>query len=222
MKGLLLQDFYIMKKNLILTAGVCLYFFAVLLVGSTSSSTSGIDMVMYGLCGIIPCFLTSCACLTIQPGRTSKNALYIHSCPISSTVITFEKYILTYALFLCSYVIIALFVLMNHLICDYIPGKNMLFICFIIFSAILLFTNMELPITMRFGQVVASAILIVFICLTIVIGLAVFIKANTSPDLTKGLNLLFRKKLWISVLLLFMDILSTVLSFQTARRINHM
>lgn len=222
MKGLLLQDFYIMKKNLILTAGVCLYFFAVLLVGSTSSSTSGIDMVMYGLCGIIPCFLTSCACFTIQPGRTSKNALYIHSCPISSTVITLEKYVLTYALFLCSYVIIAFFALMNHLISDYIPGKNMLFICFIIFSAILLFTNMELPITMRFGQAVASAVLIVFICLIIVIGLAVFIKVNTSPDLSKGLNLLLRKKLLISVLLLFMDILSTVLSYRTARRMNHM
>lgn len=222
MKGLLLQDFYIMKKNLILTAGVCLYFFAVLLIGSTSSSSSGMDMVMYGLCGIIPCFLTSCACFTIQPGKTSKNALYIHSCPISSTVITFEKYALTYALFLCSYVIIALFALMDHLICDYIPGKNMLFICFVIFSAILLFTNIELPITMRFGQTVASAVLIAFICIIIVIGLAMFIKINTSSDLSKELNQLLRKKIFISVLLLFIDILSSALSYQTAKRINHM
>lgn len=221
MKGLLLQDIYIMKKNLIITAGVCLYFLAILLVGSTDSSSSWIDMVMYGLCGIIPCFLTSCACFTISPGRSSKNALFIHSCPISSSVITIEKYALTYALLLCSYVVIALFTLLNRLICDYNPGKNMLFVCFLIFSVILIFTNIELPITMRFGQAVASAILVAFICLIIVIGLALIIKAEMSPDLNKGLTQFVKLKTWIAIILLLIDILSGVLSYRIARRINH-
>ena len=222
MKGLLLQDLYIMKKNLILCAGLCLYFLVILLIGSnTSDSSLEIDMVMYTFCGLIPCFFTSCAYFTIQPGKTSKTALFIHSCPLSSTSITMEKYVLIYALFLCSYIVIFSFALINHLICGYVLKKNTVFLCFIIASVILFFINLELPISMRFGQAAAAAFLILFICLIIIGGLTIIVKATISPDLYKIFSAMSKRRVWLLIILLVTDTLSAILSFQTAKRINH-
>ena len=220
MKGLFLQDYYIMKKNLLITLGVCLYFLAILLVGAPTSKTSDIDMVMYGMCAIIPCFLTSCACFTINFNKTLKSTLYTCCYPISMSKIIAQKYALTYILFGISYVIVSIFALISHITSGYVPGKNFFFICFIVASFILLFINFQLPITMRFGQTVASILLIVFILGIIIAGLALLVKTNTSPDLPKLITKLNTHKAIITVSLFIIDALSIALSYVVAKQIN--
>lgn len=221
MKGLLLQDFYIIKKNLILCMGICAYFFVVLIIGSMDSeSSSQIDIVMYALCGIIPCFMTSCSCFTIKPERTSKTSLFLHTLPLHNNTITKEKYLITYTLFFSSYIVISLFACINHLLCDYVPGKNMVFICFVIFSVILIFTNIELPITMRFGQAVAAAMIIAAFFLIIIIGLTVIVKTNTSPDLNNKISYMLKHKTELSLCTLIIDLISCCLSYNCAKHIS--
>ena len=50
MKGLLIKDYYVIKKNLYISFGVCVYFFIMVLVGSKDSTSSDIDFIMYFLC----------------------------------------------------------------------------------------------------------------------------------------------------------------------------
>ena len=220
MKGLFLQDYYIMKKNLIISFGACVYFLAILLVGSPTSKNSAIDMVIYGMCGLIPCFLTSCACFTINFDKASKSTLYTYCYPISTPKIIAEKYALTYILYVLSYIIISIFTLINHLISGYVPGKNFLFISFIIASFILLFINFQIPITMRFGQTVASVLLIVLIIGIIIAGLAILVRINNLPDLPKLLKNINNHKIIISITILAIDLLSVILSYITATKIN--
>ena len=220
MKGLFLQDYYIMKKNLIICFGACIYFLAILLVGSHTANNSTIDMVMYCMCGIIPCFLTSCACFTINFDKASKSTLYTCCYPISLSKIIAEKYALTYILYILSYLIVSLFALINHFIWGYIPGKNYLFVCFIIASFILLFINFQIPITMRFGQTVASVLLIVLIIGIIIAGLAILVRSKNLPDLPKLLNQIKNNKAIIAIILLIIDSSSIALSYMIAKGIN--
>lgn len=220
MKGLFLQDYYIMKKNIFITFGICMYFLAILLIGSPCSKNSDIDFVMYGMYGIISCLLTSCACFTINFDKSLKSTLYTYCYPIKVSKIIAEKYAITYILFIISYVIITLFGLINSVTANYTPGKNFLFICFLVSSLILLFINFQLPITIRFGQTVASILLIVFIMSIIIAGLALIVKINTSPDLPKLLNQINSHKAIISILILIIDSLSITLSYMIAKRIN--
>ena len=219
MKGLLLQDYYVMKKNLLISLFICFYFFIVMMIGSSDSKSSEINMVIYLLFALIPCFFTTCACFTIQ-NKSTKSALFARTYPIPSHVVTLEKYILTYALLLGSCVVLLLFIGINSLVNDYTPTKTVAYTCFLILSVIFLFINLELPITMRFGQAVASAILIAFIFLMVIIGVSVVVKVNLSPDLSESLHSLLRKKWVILLVVSILDILSMFASYFLARRLN--
>ena len=221
MKGLILQDYYLMKKNLLISSLVCMYFFIVLIIGSSGSKNSEIDIVMYILCGLIPCFMTSCSCFIINNDRTSKVSFFLHTLPLDSTTLVKEKYIITYALLFLSYIVIAFFGSIIHFIYNYHPGKNMFFICFIVFSIILLFTNLELPITMRFGQAVAAAMIIGAFFLIIIIGLSVLVKTNTSPDLNNKISYIFKHKTEATLFLIVADSLLSFISFNIAKCINN-
>lgn len=220
MKGLILQDYYLMKKNLIISAFVCMYFFIVLILGSTDSKYSEIDMVMYVLCGLIPCFMTFCSCFTINSDRNSKASFFLKTLPINTNVIVKEKYIITYALLSLSYIVIALFGVINHFMCGYKPEKNTLFICFIVFSLILLFTNLELPLTMRFGQTVAAVMIIGALFITIIIGIALLVKTKTSPDLVGKISYILKHKTEITCILLAINLSHSFVSYAVARFIN--
>lgn len=220
MKGLLLQDIYLMKKNLILAGFICIYFLIILLLGSEGSASSQIDLFTYGLCGIFPCFLTSCACFTINTGKNSKSTMFIRTCPLDIITITLEKYILTYALLICSYVIISIFVFLNQIWNAYTPNKNMFYICFLIFSVIFLFLNIQLPIILRFGQAVASGVLVAVLCFSIIIGLVAVIKIAAAPDLYKEISSFFSRKSYIGILVILIDILSMTGSFSLAKSLN--
>ena len=220
MKGLFIQDYYIMRKNLIISLVACTYFLAILLIGSTATKNSAIDIVMYGMCGLIPCFLTSCACFTINFDKASKSTLYTYCHPISLSKIIAEKYALTYTLYILSYIIISIFALINHMISGYLPGKNFLFVCFIIASFILIFINFQIPITMRFGQTVASVLLILVFIGIIIAGLAIIVRYNNLPDLPKLLIDINNHKTIISIAILFIDLLSVIISYVTATKVN--
>lgn len=220
MKGLIIQDYYLMKKNLIISSFVCIYFFVILLLGSTNSKNSEIDIVIYVLCGLIPCFMTSCSCFTINSDRNSKTSFFTKTLPINTNVIVKEKYIITYALLLLSYFVIAFFGVINHFICNYKPGKNVVFICFIVFSLILLFTNLELPLTMRFGQTVAAVMIIVLFFITIIVSLALLVKTQTSPDLVGKISYVFKHKTKVTFILLGINIVQSFVSYTIARYIN--
>lgn len=220
MKGLIIQDYYLMKKNLIISSFVCIYFFIILISGSLDSTNSEIDVVMYIMCGLIPCFMTSCSCFTINSDRNSKTSFFTKTFPINTNVIIKEKYIITYALLLLSYFVIALFGVINHFICGYKLGKNTLFICFIVFSLILLFTNLELPLTMRFGETIAAVMIIGLLFITIIISLALLVKAETSPDLIGKINYLFKHKTEVTCILVSINIIHSFVSYTIARYIN--
>ena len=220
MKGLILQDYYLMKKNLIISSFACMYFFIILILGSTESTNSEIDIVMYVMCGLIPCFMTSCSCFIINSDRNSKTSFFSKTLPINTNVLVKEKYIITYTLLLLSYFVIALFGVINHFISNYKPGKNAVFICFIVFSLILLFTNLELPLTMRFGQTVAAVMIIGLFFITIIVALALLVKTKTSPDLVGKIYYLFKHKTEVTCILILTDIVHSFVSYTVARYIN--
>lgn len=217
MKGLLLQDYYLMKKNLMITGFMCMYFFIILLLGSGSANShTEIDAELYATFGIITCFLTSCSYLTINHNTASKTFLFTHSYPIGHSFITLEKYLITYLLIAIGIITVSAFTLINHFVNNYIPGKRYYFIMFVILSAILIITHIELPVTIRLGQTIASGILIAVICLSIVSGLMLFIRIQLSPQLTDSFKRLENHQTLIVTGLLCIDTVTGILSFFVA------
>lgn len=222
MKGLLLQDFYLMKKNLTITGFVCAYFLLILLIGSNNSTSSDINFFIYGLCGIIPCFLTSCACFTMNSNKSAKSQIFIYTYPVSNTTITLEKYIMTYILLISGYVIISIFVLLNHFLNSYNPDRNTFYICFLIFSILFLFLNLQLPIILRFGQAVASGVLVAVLCFGIIFALTAFVKIAMTPDLYEKITLFLHKKFYIGILVILIDLLSMIGSFSVSKKLRQL
>ncbi|MBQ3664832.1 MAG: ABC-2 transporter permease [Lachnospiraceae bacterium] len=219
MKGLLLKDYYVMKRNLIITCLACAYYLLILLIGSKHASTNEINIVFYVAFSVISCFLTSCAYLAIDHDKNSKTSLFIHSCPLTKGEIVFSKYLMTYLLLLSCMITFSLFAGLNHLMNGYTPDKNFYLVIFIILSVILIFTHIELPVAMRFGHEIAFGILIACICLLIIFGLMSIIKICLTDDFTNVLLKLSDKKTELLLLLTGLDFTSGIISFKVSKRI---
>lgn len=212
MIGLLLQDLYLMKKNLIITSFICIYYLLILLCSGNLRSSEA-DFFIYMLCGIVPCFMTSCACFTMNSSRSSKSLLLIRTYPLDNITITLEKYVLTYTLLIFSYMIILFFAIVNHFFNSYNPDSNTIYICFLIFSVLFLFLNLQLPVILRFGQAVAAGVLIAVLCFGIVLALTVIVKIATTSELYDSVTSFLNKRAYIGILVLLADLLSMAGSF---------
>lgn len=219
MKGLLLKDYYVMKRNLQIVCGMCAYYLMIILLGSPKAGRSVIDIILYTSFGIISVFLTSCSFLTIDNNKDSKLSLFIRSCPLERKYIILSKYIIMYLLLLFGVLITLSFTLMNYVINGHTPGKNFFLIIFIIFSAILIFSHLELPITLRFGQALASGILITAICLMIVLGLTALFRFNLYENASTIFHKLYHNRYDIVMIFAALDIVSGFLSYQVSKTI---
>lgn len=220
MKGLLLKDFYMMKKNLVIIIFLSLYFLAVLLVGSDSSSNNSINIVVYALCFFLPCIFTSCAMFIIDENPYSIATLYTHSLPVSSKFFITEKYIVTHILFLASYVIIFLQALLNVIINSYTIKGEVIYIGFLISSVVFIYINLEIPLIIKFGQAIAAALIVAFIVLLLIVGICILVKANTTLDVGKIKDFFMDNRLLLICIAVIADFLSLALSFKLSKKVS--
>lgn len=214
MKGLLLEDLYVMKKNLLIVLGMTLYFLCIIIAGSSKSTAQETDMVLYMICGLLPCFFTSCSIFTIRGDSSSKEYLFKHSLPLRENLFLAEKYLVTYILFCVSMLLYNMFFLFAMLMNQYIPSKNMLYISFLICAVFILIINIEIPLIFRFGQAIAAGLIISFICFFILLGLTVFVKINQSAHDLNLFKMIFQKKLTIFFILISLDVLSFIIPYE--------
>lgn len=219
MKGLLLNDIYSMKKNLKIVAVLSIYFAIMLVVSSQYTSTAETNIAVYFICGLLPCFFSSCSIFSIDEKTLSKNNIFLHTLPINQQIFAYQKYIITYALILISYFVLGITIINMIFISNYHPNRTTFFLCFVVFSMLLILINIEIPLTMRFGQGIASGILIGVICFAFVAGLSIFVKINMSMKMNYEFNSIFKYKLLITLILICVDVFSSLVSINTTKKI---
>ena len=141
------------------------------------------------------------------------------SYPVSPSSIALAKYILVFASILLNIIVMGGFILTLYILNGYTPDKDIICILFLIFSVEFLFNCIELPISMRFGQAVASGVLVVVIILASFALFTFVIKsaeANTELDIFALLQK--HRAALVSIVAIF-DVAIGWLSYQVAKRI---
>ncbi len=218
MKGLLLKDIYVMKKNLMISAVVCIYFLAGIigLGAMTGEEGSDMSMVIYGVSLLLPCFLTANAMFIIDESPTKIETIYLHSMPVNKKMFVTEKFIVVYSLFAISYLLVGAQCLLNTVISDSDFTRKNLFIIIILASIIFIYLNLEIPLILRFGQAMATGCSIAFFVMVVVVGLIGMVKLSMNLKMGEMTEIIFNHKTLITCIVLAVDALVAFLSYKWA------
>lgn len=220
MKGLLIKDFFTMKKNLIIVFTISLYFIFIILMGSKASTLSEINMATYFISGILLCLFTSCGLLIMDDSVSSKANLYLHTFPIKACMYTYEKYIVTYLLYILGCFTIFICIILNCIVNKFKVTATLLFICFLISACIFIFISIEIPLILKFGQGIAAGIIMISISILIIASLSIYVKICLHTNTKLSVSSIFNHKLPVSIFLFFFCILCSYTSINISKKIN--
>lgn len=224
MKGLLLQDYYLSKKNLLVSLFISLFFIITTILLNidlqTSEVASSVDASLLLLALMLPIFFCSCVYFTLGDENHSYYYLYINSCPITNNLFVFTKYIFVYATLAITVIVLAIYALILHILNGYTFSFDMFAILFIIISLHIIVHNIELPLALRFGTAISSAILIAFVFIFSVSLLILVIKSAETSGETSLTALYNKHQIPILIGILFVDILSFKISYKISSKIN--